>query len=110
MQTGDATMGAELLTTTLSYLEDELPAYIEHADRFGAEWCYVVQGDNEKALATIETQVEHGHLAGWYFWRKHPEMEPLWGAPRFEEAMQRVAEELARQRENLSRMKAEAGL
>jgi TolB-like protein/Tfp pilus assembly protein PilF len=110
MQTGDAAMGAELLTATLSYLEDELPAYIEHADRFGTEWCYVVRGDIDKALAVIETQVEHGHIQGWYFWRKHPEMEPLWGTPRFEAAMQRVAEELARQRENLSRMKAEAGL
>ena len=109
-QTGDATMGAELLTATLSYLEDELPGYMEHADRYGTEWCYVVRGDNEKALAAIETAVEHGHFQGWYFWRKHPEMQPLWGTPRFEAAMQRVAEELARQRENLSRMKAEAGL
>jgi tetratricopeptide (TPR) repeat protein len=109
-QTGDATMGAELLTATLSYLEDELPGYMEHADRYGTEWCYVVRGDNEKALAAIETAVEHGHLQGWYFWRNHPEMEPLWGTPRFEAAMQQIAEELARQRENLSRMKAEAGL
>jgi TolB-like protein len=109
-QTGDATMGAELLTATLSYLEDELPGYIEHADRYGAEYCYVIRGDNEKALTAIETAVEHGHLKGWYFWRKHPQMEPLWGTPRFEAAMQQIAEELARQRENLSRMKAEAGL
>ena len=61
-------------------------------------------GEKDKALAAIETQVGHGHWAGWWFWRKMPLYEPLWGEPRFEAAMQKIQDEIAIQRASLDKM------
>jgi len=106
LQTYDMEMGNRLLDETLDYLENELPGYVDHADRFGAEWCYMARGETEKALATLGTLVDHRHYAGWWFMRKHPQWEPLWGEPRFETLMARIEEDISVQRENLSRMEA----
>ena len=110
MHTGDEEMGEELLDMTIKYLEEELPQYIDHADRFGYELCYVLQGDIEKSLQAFETRVAHGHISGWWFFSQAPWFEPLRGEPRFEAALQQIRDRVALQRENLARMDAAAGI
>ena len=66
----------------------------------------MARGETEKALAALETQVDHKHYAGWWFMRKHPQWEPLWGEPRFEALMARIEEDIAVQRENLAQLDA----
>ncbi len=109
MHTGDEDMGQELLDMTIKYLEDELPKYIDHADRFGYENCYLVHGDIEKSLQAFETRVAHGHISGWWIFTRAPWFEPLRGEPRFEAALQQIRDTIAMQRENLARIDAEAG-
>jgi tetratricopeptide (TPR) repeat protein len=109
MRTGDPELGQELLEMTIRYLEDELPRYIDHADRFGYAGCYLAQGDTQKALDAFETQVEHGHYSGWWIFTKLPWFEPLRGEPRFEAALQTIRDRMAVQRENLARLDAAAG-
>lgn len=107
--TGDEAQGEQLINMTVNYIENELPNYVDHADRFGLENCYLVTGDIEKALTSIETSFEHGHLGGWWITSKVPWFEPVRGHPRFEAAMQGVRDRMAAQRENLARIDAEAG-
>jgi len=102
IKTGDEEMGRDLLSTSINYLENELPSYIDHADRYEPAYCYVAVGDHEKALTAIETQVEHQHYSQWFFMRKYPLFEPLWGDPRFEAAMQKIQDEIAVQRSRLA--------
>lgn len=109
MQTGEDSRGRELIAMTLDYLENELPNYIEHADRYSYETCYLVRGENEKALQAIETHVAHGHIAHWWIDIRMPWFEPLRGEPRFEAALQKIHDTIALQRENLARIDAEAG-
>ncbi len=109
MQTGEESRGRELIAMTLDYLENELPNYIEHADRYGYEDCYLARGDNEKALRAFETRVAHGHITNWWMFTFAPWVEPLRGEPRFEAAMQQIHDRVALQRENLARIDAEAG-
>ena len=109
LQTGDVELGNELLDATEAYLTEELPTYISHADRYGVDACYVARGQVDKALDALEISISHRHYQGWFFLRKHPQFEPLWGHPRFEAAMQQIEDDLVIQRENLARMEAEAG-
>lgn len=102
LRTGDAEMGNELLVLAANYLENELPLYIEHADRYGLEQCWAALGQNEAALAVMETRVEHGHYGFWWWWRMAPMYEPLWGEPRFEAALKTVEDAIAAQRANLT--------
>lgn len=109
MHTDDEDMGQELLDMTIKYLEDELPQYIDHADRFGYAGCYLARGDIEQSLRAFETQVAHGHISGWWLQTRMPWFEPLRGEPRFEAALQQIRDRVALQRENLARIDAKAG-
>jgi hypothetical protein len=77
---------------------------IEHTDRRRIELCYLAIGDQDKALAAIETRAAHGHNAQWWFMHKVPRYELLWGEPRFEAVLQKIRDDLVNQRANLARM------
>jgi len=108
-RTGDAELGRALNEMALDYLVNELPRFIEHADLFAPEHCYLALGDTGKALAAFETAVAHGHYSFWWINSRFPWFEPLRGEPRFEAAMQQIRDRVALQRGNLARMDAEAG-
>jgi TolB-like protein/Flp pilus assembly protein TadD len=110
LKTGDVELGNDLLDMAETYLVDELPQYIDHADRYTVDACYSARGRIEESLDSIETWVSHRHYQGWYFLRSHPQWEPLQGHPRFEAAMQQIQDDLAVQRANLAAIEsAEAG-
>ena len=70
-------------------------------DRYDVETCLLELGQTEAALAAIETRVSHGHLGGWWLWRRWPSYEPLRGDPRFEALMDGVEQNMAAQRARL---------
>lgn len=107
MRTGDEEMGRDLLRVTISYLENELPNYVDHAPMYD-QGCYVVAGDVDKALEVLELNVAHGHVGGWWFWSQLPQMELLRGEPRFEALLQTVRKNGAAMRANLASMDNEA--
>ena len=110
VRTGDEQLGSDLVRTSLDYLEQDLPRYVEHADRYSIEACYMALGDSDRALSAIEARVSHGHWGQWWFLRKMPLYEPLWGDPRFEAAMQTIEDGLVVQRANLARNETAANL
>jgi TolB-like protein len=101
LRTGDEELGQQLLERSVDYLQNELPRYIEHADRYDVESCLLALGRKEAALAGIETRVSHGHLHQWWLWRRWPSYEPLWGDPRFEALMAGIEQDIAAQRARL---------
>jgi TolB-like protein len=101
LRAGDPAMGEDLIRASLDYLEHELPRYIQHADRHSVAACHMALGHTDRALAAIETRVEHGHYGQWWIYRKSKVFEPLWGDPRFEAALQKIQDEIAVQRANL---------
>ncbi len=103
LRTGDQQLGNDLIRASLDYLEQDLPRYIEHVDRHPLATCYMALGETEKALAAIETRVEHRHYHQWWLWQRAGMFEPLWGDPRFEAAIQRIRDDIAIQRANLER-------
>jgi TolB-like protein len=105
---GDMKTGTELVQRSLDYMEQDLPRYVRHADRYWIDVCYMAVGQPDKALAAIETRMNDGHYDGWWWMRRLPVYEPLWGDPRFEAAMQRVEDEMAIQRANLARTETAA--
>jgi TolB-like protein/cytochrome c-type biogenesis protein CcmH/NrfG len=108
-RSGENELSADLLKMTLSYLENELPNYIEHADRYGYDSCYLMTGDNDKAMDQLETAFEHGHYGAWWIWTNFSLYEPLRGTDRFEAMMQEILATGTTQRANLARMELEAG-
>ncbi len=108
VHSGDEQMGGDLVRASLDYLEQELPRYVDHADRYSVAACYMVLGDKHKALSAIETRVSHGHWVQWWFMRRMPLYEPLWGEPRFEAAMQKIEDDLVVQRAKLAQMETAA--
>jgi tetratricopeptide (TPR) repeat protein len=107
-RTGDEQMGGDLVRTSLDYLQQELPRYVEHTDRYSIGTCYMALGESDKALAALEPQVSHGHWGQWWLWRRLPLYEPLWGEPRFEAAMQEIQDAIAIQRANLAQTETTA--
>jgi TolB-like protein len=89
--------GTALLRRTLKYLEEDLPAAIEHADRQGPDTCYLAAGETDKALASLETQLAHGHFHEWTFLHQLPMYAAIGHEPRYlamlEERDRRVAEQ-----------------
>ncbi|NIP17344.1 MAG: tetratricopeptide repeat protein [Xanthomonadales bacterium] len=105
--TGDEEAGRRLLQMTLAYLENELPNYVAHADRYGFEFCYMVSGDHEAALDALETSVAHGHYGGWWLMSRLSLFDPLRGDPRFEAVEQQLSDMATRQRASLAQWEAQ---
>jgi hypothetical protein len=105
---GEREMGTELAEMTLSYINEELPRFIDHADRYGGAACYLVLGDLNGALENVETILgpEHRHYRGWWILQRSPTFEPMWGEPRFEAAMAQVETDISRQRQRVEQMQA----
>jgi len=109
-RTGEEAQSADLLKMTLSYLENELPNYIEHADRFFYEGCYLMAGEFDKALDQLDISFAHGHYGQWWMWNNLSLFDPLRGNERYETMMQNINETAATQRASLAQMEAEARL
>lgn len=107
MRTGDESMGHDLATETLTYLEQALPKYLLHADRFNSAGCYAALGDLEGALKSLEVQVNHNHISNWSFVHFWPPLKIVHDDPRFIAMDQQVKEELQRQRVIVEAMYAE---
>ena len=106
--TGDEALAAELVKMSLSYLENELPGYIQHADRYSFEFCYIMNGETAKLLNQLTSTFEHGHYGGWWLWSRLPIFDPIRGTEEFERFMQSIEQETARQRAELVIIEQEA--
>jgi TolB-like protein/DNA-binding winged helix-turn-helix (wHTH) protein len=106
INTGDEAMGIALLRQTTTFLDKTLPMVLEHADRWAPDLCYLTSGDTEKALGTIETQLEHGHL----YWRdlfyRLPMYDLIRNEPRFLAVIAERTRRIAAQREAVAQMNA----
>jgi len=108
-RSGEETLGADLLKMSLSYMENELPNYVAHADRYDYVGCYLMTGEYDKAMDFLEIAVEHGHYSQWWLWTNLSLYEPLRGTDRYEALMLGIHETAAMQRANLARMEQEKG-
>ena len=109
LRTGAYETGQQLLAQALDYMQNELPRYVDHPDRYGIADCLAINGDLEAAMDGIEQRLAHGHIAGWWFNNFSPWLEPLRGTPRFMAVEQELEARLAQQRENVARMEAASG-
>jgi TolB-like protein/Tfp pilus assembly protein PilF len=104
INTGDPDLGRALLEQTVTYLERELPAAIEHADRFLPDVCYLVAGDTEKALASLETQLAHGHIYSWNYNHNLPMYSLIDHDPSYRAMIEERDRHLTEQREAIENM------
>ena len=93
MNTGDEKLGSALLRQAISYIDDSLPLAVEHSDWDNPEVCYLMAGDTEKALLSIETQLSHNHL---YAWKAVQPLVPMFDQIRHEPRYQAVWAEYER--------------
>jgi len=110
INSGEQQPGNDLLARTTTYLDEALPAVIEHADLYSPEVCYLTAGNTEKALASIETQLAHNHLFGWTLVHKLPMYDLIRDRPRYQAALAERERRISVQREAVEQMDAEAGL
>ena len=99
MNTGDQELGTALLQQATAYIEDSLPLVTEHFDWDHPEVCYLVAGDTEKALLSIETELSHNHLYAWNAVHPLPMYDLIRHEPRFQAATAEHARRIAVQRE-----------
>ena len=106
INTGDEKLGNDLLRQTTAFHEETLPAAVEHADIWVPEICYLTSGDNEKALNSIETQLEHNHLYRRDLIYRYPMYDQIRDEPRFRAVVEERERRIAIQREKVAQMNA----
>jgi TolB-like protein len=107
INTGDEELGSALLSQAISYIDDSLPLAVEHSDWDHPEGCYLMAGDTEKALLSIETQLSHNHLYAWNAVHQLPMYDLIRHEPRFQAASAERERRISVQRENIEKMAAE---
>jgi TolB-like protein/lipoprotein NlpI len=95
LNTGDEDLGQKYLDETTLFMDETLPALIEHADYYQPEVCYLTAGDTEKALQSIELQLAHNHLTGWSVFHRLPMYDLIRHEPRYQAALQERERKLA---------------
>ena len=110
IKTGDAQPGTALLARTTTYLDEALPAVMEHTDRYSPEICYLTAGDTDKALFSLATQLAHNHLFGWDLRHTLPMYDLIRDEPRYLAMLAERERRIAVQREAVAKMDTGAGL
>jgi len=105
LNTGEPELGQALLDETSEFLDHQLPAAIEHADRYAPDTCYLVEGDTEKALASLETQLAHGHFHSWKSDHLFPMYRKIEQEPRYRKLLSERDLKVAEQRELIEKLK-----
>ncbi len=98
IQAGGEEQGQALLQEALHHFDDLLPRVVLHVDSYSPDICYLAAGDNEKALASIEQQFEHGHFGGFTFDHTLPLYDLIWEHPRYVAVREKIEVKLAEQR------------
>ena len=106
INTGDKELGNDLLRQTTTFLDETLPAVVEHADLWTPDICYLTSGDNEKALNSIETQLEHNHLFHRGLIYRYQMYDQIRDEPRFRAVVEERERRIAIQREKVAQMNA----
>ena len=104
INTGDQPLGTGLLAQITEYLDEALPAVIEHTDAFTPEICYLTGGDTEKALTSLETQLAHNHIFGWDIRFRLPMYDQIRTEPRFLAVIAERERRVVEQREAVAQM------
>jgi len=107
INTGDQSLGEQLLQRTTQYLDDDLAAVNEHVDVQAPDACYLVAGDTEKALTSLETQLAHNHIFGWDIRHQLPMYELIRFDPRYQAVMAERERRITVQREAIAKLDAE---
>jgi hypothetical protein len=82
-----------------------LLSQIDHADTLAPVDCWAAQGEHDKALDMLQTRIEHGHIAFWWIAYQWPWWDNVRSEPRFQAAMQTIADRVAEQRQLMDQMK-----
>ncbi len=109
IRTGDEPLGRRLLDQASRFLEQDLPAVMEHADVYWPEICQAARGDFDKALASMETRTNHNHLMYWKLVSRFPMFDPLRDDPRYIAIQQEYERKMAVQRAEVDALRAGAG-
>jgi TolB-like protein/Tfp pilus assembly protein PilF len=107
LNSGDQELGTALLEQTTAYVENSMPLLTEHHDAFFPETCYLIAGDTEKALLSIETQLAHNHLTNWYLVHQMPMYDQIRFDPRYQAVLAERERRLSVQRENIDKTAAD---
>jgi len=107
INTGDEKLGSALLRQAISYFDDSLPLSIEHSDMYAPDACYLMAGDIEKTLLSIETQLSHNHLYAWKAASLLQVYDLIRDEPRWLAAQAERERRISVQRENIEKMAAD---
>lgn len=108
MSTDEKEAGKRLLELATTFIGEELPRVREHVDAYHPEICFLAAGDTERALQTIETQLEHNHISGWTVGHRSPIYDSIPDTPRYQAVLEDRNRRVAEQREQVKAMASAA--
>jgi len=70
--------------------------------------CYLTAGDTAKALASLETQLAHGHTWSWYYDHRMPMYDLIRHEPQYLAMMETFEQRLETQRQLIAETDADS--
>jgi len=108
LHTGKEDLGRQLLDKAMVFQERQLPAAVEHPERFNPDVCYLAAGQPDKALDVMATQVADGQIYSWARWHRMPVYDPVRLDPRYLDLLEQRTRLIETQRQAIAKMDAEA--
>jgi len=108
LHSGKEDLGRQLLDKAMVFQEQQLPAAVEHPDRFNADVCYLAAGHQDKALEVMATQVADGQIFSWVRWHRMPVYDPIRLDPRYLSLLEQRKQLIETQRQAIEKMDAGA--
>ena len=100
---GETIKARKLMDQVIEYYA-LLESKIDHAYTLAPVDCWVAKGDNDKALDMLETQIQNGFISWWWVSYQWPWWDNIRSEPRFQAAMQTIAERVSEQRKLIADM------
>jgi tetratricopeptide (TPR) repeat protein len=98
---GNEAFGQKVLEAAIQLYESGFHEGIRHIERYDWDLCYLLAGENDKALDVLERQLDNNFTGNWPWYLRTPPYDAIRNEPRFIAMQSEFDRRMAEQRDKL---------